>query len=356
MDVLTDIEIIKSTMNDLEVGIGIFEVEDLNDIESIRYVFMNKVILYEMRKNPEEVIGKKIIEVAPEAYQHEAGLQVIETYRKIAAEGGSVNLGLVQYSNEIVGGTYECSVHHLKDHYVYVMLRNVTDLEQTKNELERKNIELERFAAIVSHDLKEPINSIYGLIELIRNEYKLGDEVDLLIRSISNTAVRMKSLVTNLLDFVSIGEGKTKSVINLNTLVENVKEDLASTIKETNATIDFERLPEINGYETELHLLFQNLISNSIKFTKPYTQPKISITAFRTNRWIFSIEDNGIGISEAEQDKIFNIFERLHSKSEYAGTGIGLAHCKKIVEMHGGELWVDSEVGKGSTFHFSISD
>jgi len=355
---LLNLEILTKTFDDLPIGVGVFHVEDLNDPKSIRYVFMNKVVLYEMRKEKEEVIGKRIIEVAPEAYEHEGGLMVIETYRRIAAEGGSVNLGLVKYSNHLVAGTYECSVHHIKDNYVYVMLRNVTELEEKKNELEQKNKELSQFALIASHDLKEPLNSITNCIYLLVEEFQgtLKTESKELVEYLSSATSRMKNLIDSLLEYSDIGKQKVQTVIDCNELLDNVKKDLAVRIQKVNATIQVDDLPQIKGYQTEVRLLFQNLISNSIKFSREGVAPIIKITAKKQDGWIFRVQDNGIGIADEYQDKIFGIFERLHSKDDYEGSGIGLAHCKKIVDLHKGKIWVESVLGEGSTFCFLIPE
>lgn len=355
---ILDVDVLFKTLDDLPIGIGVFQVEDLNDNKSIRYVFMNKVVLYEMRKERDEVFGKRIIEVAPEAYEHEGGLYVIETYRKVAKDGGSVNLGLVEYSNHMVAGTYECSVHHIVDNYVYVMLRNVTELEQAKNKLELKNKELNQFAYIVSHDLKAPLRTITSFIELITNQYpeQLDEDAKIMFGFITEAATRMSKLITDILDFSRIGEGKQLGLVNCRKQVEIVEQDLATRINETNATIDFGELPVIKAYETEIRLLFQNLINNAIKFSKSGISPKIQISAKRQNGWTFYIKDNGIGIAKEHQERIFGVFQRLHANNEYDGTGIGLAHCKKIVDLHKGEIGVESIPGEGSTFYFSIPD
>ncbi len=354
-----ELDILTQAFDDLPVGVGVFQVCDLHDNESIRYVFMNKVILYEMRKTREEVFGKRIMEVAPEAYEHEGGLRVIETYRTVAKEGGSINLGLVEYSNHMVAGTYECSVHYIKDNYVYVMLRNVTELEETKNELENKNKELSQLTSIVSHDLKEPLNTISGFVEVITENYQetLNDDVSEFIGYISKATTRMRRVVTDLLDYSRIG-GKRKEMTMVDTekMMEEIRQDLSGMIRETNTSIVLGHLPLVRGFETELRLLFQNLICNSIKFNRPGVTPNIKVSAKRQDGWTFIIKDNGIGIAKEYQDSVFRMFKRLHTKSEYEGTGIGLAHCKKIVELHNGNIWVESTPGEGSVFYCNFPD
>ncbi|MCV9386191.1 PAS domain-containing sensor histidine kinase [Reichenbachiella ulvae] len=354
MTELLDFETLIQTFDDLPMGVGIFEVPDTSDSKSIRYIYMNKVILYEMRKAKEEVFGKKIIEVAPEAFEHEGGLMVMDTYRKVAAEGKSINLGLVEYSNHMVAGTYECSVHPIKENYVYVMLRNVTELEQKKQELEQKNNELRQYAIIASHDLKSPLNTVSEIINLIELQFKLDDSLSELLHFISDSTHRMRNVIDALLDHGRIGQGKEKTMVDCQKLLEVIQQDLATKIKETNAIIEVGKMPQIMGYKTELRLLFQNLISNGIKFSKPGLAPKVKISAKKLKGWTFTVEDNGIGIDKQFQEQIFNIFERLHDRRKYDGSGIGLAHCKKIIELHKGEIWVKSKPGEGSAFHFSI--
>ena len=256
----------------------------------------------------------------------------------------------------MVAGTYECSVHHIEANYVYVMLRNVTELEQAKNDLEHKNKDLSNFAHMVSHDLKDPLNTISSIIELVKIEYheRLGEDGSRLIGLISDSTKRMRNLINDILEFSGIGQRKEMTKLDCNELVEIIQQDLAARIKDTNTSIEVAKLPEINGYRTEMRLLLQNLISNGIKFNRPGVKPKIKISAKEGDDWTFSIEDNGIGIAAENKDKIFDIFQRLHDRVEYEGTGIGLAHCKKIIDLHKGRNWVDSIEGKGSTFNFTI--
>lgn len=355
---LLNLEILSKTVDDMPIGIGIFHVEKLDDLESIRYVFMNKLILFEMRKSKEEVFGKRIIEVAPEAYEHEVGLQVIETYRNVARDGESVNLGIVEYSNSEVAGLYECSVHPIQDKYIYVMLRNVTELEQSKKELEEANQELEQFAYIASHDLQEPLRTINSFIELLRKRYggKLDQKADKSMEFIADASKRMSNLVKGLLEHSRIGHDRKIEMVDCQELVETVKKDLSATLDETNTRLEIIDLPTIQAYGPELRMLFQNLISNGIKFHRVGVQPYIRISAEKEKDWIFKVEDNGIGIESEFHEQIFGLFERLHPKMKYKGSGIGLAHCQKIVDMHNGKLWLDSKAGEGSIFYFSIPE
>ena len=352
-----DLDLLTKTVDDLTVGVGIFHVPDLNDIKDIRYVFMNKVILYEMRKTREEVFGKKIIEVAPEAYEHEGGLLVIETYRKVAAEGGSINLGLVEYSNHMVSGTYDCSVHHIQDNYVYVQLRNVTELEKVKNELLEKNKELEQFAYTTSHDLQEPLNSIISFSHLLEEEKdKLGDLGQKSIEIIKSSALRMKDFIISLLEYSQIGSERKKSKVDIVQLIENLKVDLHDLISKKQASITYLGKPlSVLAFEADLTKLIQNLIVNGIKYTDDQTTPIITINAEeQDDKYKFSVADNGIGIAKEQFENIFKVFQRLHTRSKYSGNGIGLSHCKRVVELHGGEIWLTSEEANGTTFYFTL--
>jgi light-regulated signal transduction histidine kinase (bacteriophytochrome) len=167
----------------------------------------------------------------------------------------------------------------------------------------------------------------------------------------------MRVLITDLLEYSRIGKKKELKEIDCNLLLEDVLADLGTAIDEAGAKIKTESLPVLNGYSTELKLLFQNLIINAVKFRKKHADPEISIMAEKTGEyWKFSVSDNGIGMEQQHSEKIFIIFQRLHTRTEYPGSGIGLSHCKKIAELHKGRIWVESLPGLGSTFHFTIRD
>jgi signal transduction histidine kinase len=229
-------------------------------------------------------------------------------------------------------------------------------LERTK-ELNLKNKELKQFAYIASHDLQEPLRTVLSFTELLDTNYtQYFDETGKKsMKFITEAALRMKELIKGLLDFSRIGTNKEKEQVDCNILLSEIQEDLALSITETNTTIQIEALPTINGYKTELRLLFQNLMSNAIKFKKDNVAPQIHIgIKEEENNKTFFVQDNGIGIPDEYKERIFMIFQRLNSDSKYKGTGIGLAHCQKIIEMHGGTIWVESQEGKGSVFYFNI--
>jgi two-component system, chemotaxis family, sensor kinase Cph1 len=242
-------------------------------------------------------------------------------------------------------------------------VQNKSILKQSKI-LEFKNKELEQFAYITSHDLKEPLVTISGMIDMLIEDYghKLDDSGKMSLDFIKESSVRMKDLIDSLLEYSRLGRTKEATQIDTNTLIASLKNDLRNVIDRTNATIIVKNMCVIKGTEFEIRLLFQNLISNAMKFISPGIKPLIVINCEKivepANQnqgfYQFSIKDNGIGIEKRHQDRIFSIFQRLHSREEYEGTGIGLAHCKKIIEAHEGSIWLESEVGKGTTFFFTI--
>jgi PAS domain S-box-containing protein len=231
-------------------------------------------------------------------------------------------------------------------------------VKQRTAELEIKNKELEQFAYVASHDLQEPLRTTSSFVELLRKQYhnKIDENADRYINYVIQASDRMKTLIKDLLDYSRIGREKQFEPVDCNVAFTEVIADLAKVIKENKASITAGKLPVVNAFPTELKLLFQNLISNSIKFQRAGIAPHIEISAARENgHWHFRFHDNGIGIEKQYQQRIFIIFQRLHNRSVYEGSGIGLAHCKKIVELHGGTIWVESEAGKGSIFHFTIA-
>jgi two-component system, sensor histidine kinase len=262
----------------------------------------------------------------------------------------------------ILASTFNQMAEELEKLQLEITRTNI-DLEKTvelrTTELESKNKELEQFAYVASHDLQEPIRTTAGFVELLKKQYygKLDKNADKYIDYILQSSDRMKILIKDLLDYSRIGRQKETMLVDCSMVLKEVLADMDRSIRESETMIVREDLPIIKAYPTELKLLFQNLITNSIKFRKPGTPPLIDISAVKKNDlWEFSIRDNGIGIEEKYRERIFVIFQRLHTRTEYEGSGIGLAHCKKIAELHDGKIWVDSVPGEGSIFHFTINE
>ena len=220
-----------------------------------------------------------------------------------------------------------------------------------------KNKELNEITYIASHDLQEPLRTVSSMVDMFSTRYKesFDEQGKMMLGFIESATSRMRNLVKDLLEYSVLGQNRELSEVDCNEILNDVKQDLDHTISQSNTIITWGNLPVLTAYKSELRLLFQNLISNAIKFQRPENQPKIEITSESSGEyWKFKVSDNGIGIKEKYKEKIFSIFKRIHSKEEYEGTGIGLSHCKKIVDMHDGKLWVESEEGEGSDFYFTI--
>lgn len=229
-------------------------------------------------------------------------------------------------------------------------------VNQMTGQLVSSNNELSQFAYIASHDLQEPLRTISNYVGLIERQYrgKLDEDHQKYLEAINRSTARMQLLIKDILDYSQIGENKVRINLDIQMVIQDVLEDLATIIKENNVVVTIGQMPVIQGY-SDIRTLFQNLISNAIKFRKPDIQCIIKINADSDYRkWTFSIADNGIGIENIYQEKIFTIFQKLHSRKEYPGSGIGLAHCRKIVELHGGKIWVEGKLGIGTTFYFTI--
>ncbi len=229
-------------------------------------------------------------------------------------------------------------------------------LEQKTKELERSNSELEQFAYVASHDLQEPLRTISSYVQLLESRYKdkLDAEANEFISFAVDGSKRMRLLINSLLDYSRVNRVKPFEWIELNDVMEDIQQSLKDQITESDAIITYKNLPKIYGDHVLIGQLFQNLIGNAIKF-RGDRKPEVKITSKKkAGFYIFSVEDNGIGISKEYFEKVFVIFQRLNNREKYPGTGIGLSICKKIVERHGGKIWIESEPGKGSVFYFTI--
>jgi PAS domain S-box-containing protein len=242
--------------------------------------------------------------------------------------------------------------------------RDITDrklaeeaLAGQSRELARSNAELGQFAYVASHDLQEPLRMVASYMQLLSRRYKgkLDADADEFIAFAVDGATRMQRLINDLLMYSRVGtKGKEPALTDCGAVIGYALANLQEAIKDKGATVSYDPLPTVMGDDLQLTQLFQNLIGNAIKFTGD-EPPKVHVGAKpQGDEWLFSVRDNGIGIAPEHFERIFQIFQRLHGREEYPGTGIGLAVCKKIVERHGGRIWLESEPGNGTTFHFVI--
>lgn len=237
-------------------------------------------------------------------------------------------------------------------------VRSRRRLEEKTRELEDANRELEQFTYAASHDLQEPLRMITSYLQLIEKRYakSLDEDGKTFLGFATEGAERMQSLIYDLLTLSRISNAEDRyKPTELNEAVTHALENLKVSIRETDAQITVDELPKLSVDPSQMTQLFQNLISNAIKYHRTGVKPVISITAKKARRmYTFSVSDNGIGIDEQHHKRVFVVFQRLHTRSEYSGTGVGLAIVAKIVDRHGGKIWVESTPNKGSTFKFTI--
>ena len=237
------------------------------------------------------------------------------------------------------------------------VVERTLDLQKANTKLKHSIEELEQIAYVSSHDLKQPLRTILNFVKLLQQKKstQLDDEGKLFLNFISDSTARMDQMVNDVLNFSIIGQSAQKEWIDVNRLMHDVIKDLNLQVEEKDAAIVVNQLPKVYGFRPELNSLFQNLISNALKYSKVEETPSIKINCEEAHKmWLFSINDNGIGFDIKLKNKIFGMFQRLENAKNMAGTGIGLAHCKKIVELHGGKIWVESKPDFGSTFFFSL--
>lgn len=311
-------------------------------------------------------------------YFHENGTEVLPgEFPSVVAikEKKEVHSNLIQVKKEddsIIWTEVSASPLPFEDPACVVVTRDVTHIREYEDELielnnsisettlklELTNKELIQFAHVVSHDLQEPLRMVTSFLTLLKDHLgdKFDETADEYMYFAVDGAMRMKNLILDLLEYARTGNQVYKfEKIKLNNLMEELLHLNSTVIKEKNAKVIWSDLPEIEANEAAMLQLFSNLVTNGIKYQRIDTLPEIKIQCEdKPDCWLFSISDNGIGIEEKYLEKIFAVFQRLHSNEEYPGTGIGLAICKKIVDKHLGGIWTESDYGKGSTFYFTI--
>ncbi|MBW2961750.1 CheR family methyltransferase [Mesonia aestuariivivens] len=313
----------------------------------------------------EEIIGRPIYDL----YDDKTKLKVVQ-FNKVLKEEGELKhiememltkkgekVPIILYSNIEYNEKKEIVTNRLTCVDVSELKTVQEKLKEQKADLQRANKDLEQFVSICSHDLQEPLATIKFGSDVLGKLYadKLDDKGKSYISYIDEASDRLANQIKDLLEHSRIGRNTKKTLVDTKELAEVVRYDLTKRIKDTQAKISIGSLPKIKAYKVELRLLLQNLMSNALKYVDKNRKPEIRISAYpQDDYWVFSVMDNGIGISEEDQKNIFTIFSRVPTEDKYEGTGVGLAHVEKIVQLHEGSIWVDSQKGVGSTFYFKI--
>ncbi|MCU7495677.1 MAG: response regulator [Ignavibacteria bacterium] len=320
----------------------------------------NKAFEMIIGKKQEEIINRRLCEICESlcGFDRKYFNSSVPDSNEIKNEEMFVNGSWYLVSTDLIPGDEQgFSGAVFKMTNITPAKRAEDELKKTMGELERSNKELEQFAYVASHDLQEPLRMVSNFTQLLSKRYsqKLDAEADTMINFAVDGARRMQMLITDLLTFSRVmTKGMPFNSVDLNEVLASAEKNLQITIKESGAEIIKDHLPTVKADPIQITQLFQNLISNAIKF-RSKRRPVVHIgLEEKVDHWIFSVSDNGIGIDPQYKERIFVIFQRLHDMSEYPGTGIGLAICKKIVERHRGKIWVESVLGEGSTFYFTL--
>jgi PAS domain S-box-containing protein len=312
----------------------------------------------------EELIGSDFSDYFTEPENARVG------YKRVFTDGyvKDYPLAIRHKSGKITDVLYNATVYRSAQgevQGVFAAARDITERKAMENEIQRtmeklrqSNAELEQFAYVASHDLQEPLRMVASYVQLLERRYKgkLDSDADEFIAYAVDGANRMRGLIEDLLTYSRVGRlGKPFEPTDTESTLETALKNLKASISENNAVVTHDQLPVVVADGGQLTQLFQNLIGNAIKFHGK-EPPRVHVsTQVKETEYLFSVKDNGIGIAPEYFDRLFKIFQRLHTREEYPGSGIGLAICKRIVERHGGRIWLESQVGKGSTIYFTIS-
>jgi light-regulated signal transduction histidine kinase (bacteriophytochrome) len=311
-------------------------------------------------------MGQNIMEVTPTLTSKEKAAEIMERLR--AGKNWSGEFPVQRRDGSSVPAIVTDTPIRDEEGNLIAIIGVTTDITERKaaeekiahyaTELERSNRDLEQFAYIVSHDLREPLRTVTGYLGLLDIRYRgqLDAKADLYIDYAVSGAERMQEMIRALLNLSRVGtRGKPFAPVDVERVLEHVLDSLEQAIVETDAEINYESLPTVMADKTQLAQVFQNLIANAIKFRREDVPPRVDISAERQeSAWLFSVADNGIGIDPEQKSRLFKVFQRLHTDSEYPGVGIGLALSRRIVKRHQGKIWVESAPGKGATFKFTL--
>ena len=332
-----------------------------------KFLEVNEVGLKRLGYTKEEFLEMNPLDIIADERKKDVAKYVVEMWTKRHATFEIIHI--TKSGKKI---PVELNTHIFKKNNKNLILAISRDISERKKSEEKlnellerlstSNEELEQFAYITSHDLQEPLRTISNFTQLLQRRYegKFDSNADEFMEYIVDASIRMKEMIHDLLEYSRVStQGEELKPLNLDKLVDDVLNDLKFTIKENKAEITRDELPVVLGDYNQISRVFMNFINNAIKFKKDNKPPKICISAVKdekTNEYIISIKDNGIGIDKQYLERIFVIFQRLHTREKYKGSGLGLSITKKIIEMHGGKIWVESEPGIGSTFFFTLKE
>jgi PAS domain S-box-containing protein len=323
-------------------------------------------ILFGYKRN--ELIGQKLEILIPPRFSKEHPGYREQFFKDLKTRPMGAGKDLFALKKDGMEVPVEIGLNPIETSDGQMVLASIIDITERKLqevslkkqiELEAKNKELEQFAYIASHDLQEPLRTVSNYMQVFEEDYldQLDDNAQNYLRSVKNATNRMSLLVKALLHYSRLGRDKKLTTSSIQSLVTAVLADLKMIIETSGAVIEVGKLPELNVFETELRQLFQNLITNAIKFKRKGQIPQVRIQSEKIDgQWRFSVSDNGIGIRPEHFGRVFEIFQRLNPGDAFEGNGIGLANCKKIVELHRGDIWIESIFGEGTTFYFTIPD
>jgi len=333
-----------------------------------RIVLFNPAAEKMFRRAAADAVGRHLNELIPQRFRSAHTAQVrsfAETAETTRHMGGQNCLLALRADGTEFPAEISISQSEVKGRKFFTaIVRDITErkkaeegLARKTEELERSNQDLEQFAYVASHDLQEPLRMVSAYTQLLADRYRgrLDPSADQYIAYAVDGAIRMQALIQDLLAFSRVGRlPRERQTIDCGSVIDEVAKNLLTSISECGAVLNYGKLPLISADRLQMVQLFQNLISNAIKFRGENT-PVISISAEKQRQdWIFAVADNGIGVAAEHRERIFEIFQRLHSRQKYPGNGMGLSICKKIVEQHGGRIWVESENRQGSTFKFVL--
>jgi PAS domain S-box-containing protein len=330
-----------------------------------RIVYVNPAALHQLgASSPEELIGRDILDIIHPDFHPIVQHNIQDDLKGVKTPPTELQMIRLDGTLATFEGRGSRILYH-RTPAIQVVVRDITErkraelrLREYAENLRRSNEDLKLFTSIAAHDLQEPVRGIVAFSQLLLNQCKEGGYplTEKYLRIIENAGLRMHVLVDNLRKYSGVGaHAKPLEPTNMETILSNALNNLQLVIQETQTCITRDPLPMVLADGTQITQVFQNMIDNAMKFRREGVSPNIHISVSRLDgMWRFAVQDNGIGIPPEHFEKIFILFERLHRRDAYPGTGLGLALCKRIIERHGGQIWVESEVGKGSTFYFTL--